>query len=438
MTDPVYTAATPAMGYRTAEQLDELIDELRETFPSLCEVITLPNQTHERKTVRAILLGTTRGEASTVLVTGNVHARELLGGEFCLYLAYNLCRAYTDDLGLICGAKIFSRAQIRTVIEELNLLIVPCVNPDGRNWSLQGALDGVPEKALWRGNRNYWYGYPPSEAVACNGVNLNRNQNFLWNYPTHFRPTASVSTTATPCSDPAQNYRGSAPTSEPETKNLVWLMEEYPYIYAYLDVHGAHGAIVHPWGDDFIQTTDPNMNFRNPSYDGQRDPNEASYAEHMSPEDLETFNQLGRAFSTALNEVRGQDYLVMPSVQLDPSSSWVSGAEITVLTYHAVTGANDDYAYSRHLSNSALGKIYAFTIEYGSPIAAGSDAEEVIAGFQPYIFGEGANILLDLYAGTISFCLEAQTSLPNARSRVMAAVAAILVIIIIIIVTRCG
>ncbi|HEX2882713.1 MAG TPA: M14 family zinc carboxypeptidase, partial [Polyangiaceae bacterium] len=231
---------------------------------------------------------------------------------------------------------------------------------------------------------------------------------------------------------------GSSPASEPETKNLVWLMDRYQYIYAYLDVHGAHGAIVYPWGDDATQTTDPNMNFRNASYDGQRDPNEASYSEYMPPEDVETFDRLGRAFSTTLNEVRGSSYSVMPSVQLDPSISSAGGGAITVIRFRATTGANDDYAYSRHLSNAALGKIHAFTIEYGSPIAAGADAEEVVAGFQPYIFGEGANILWDLYAGTIGFCLEAEASLPSARSRLAAAALAALVIIIIIIITRCG
>jgi murein tripeptide amidase MpaA len=335
-----------------------------------------------------------------------------------------LCKAYRDGTGLGYGGKSFSNAQICTIIEELNLIILPCANPDGRDHSLIGALEGDHEKTLWRGNRNY--------SGACNGVNLNRNQDFLWDHEAAFQAGASVLTSSDPCSDPGQNYRGSAPTSEAETKNIVWLMDRYETIYCYLDIHCHFGAIVHPWGDDTIQTTTPEMNFRNPAFNGQRNPNNTTYSEFMPSGDLENFRRLGQAFQGSLNAVRGKDYDLLPSVALAPSSDLYGGT-----TFHAISGANDDYAYSRHFVNLSQAKIYAFTVEYGeqTPVWA-SDATEVGA-FQPP-FPEMGRIIEDLIAGSLALCLEAQSTLEGAKSQVQRVVVAALMVLILIILGYCS
>ena len=52
------------------------------------------------------------------------------------------------------------------------------MNPDGRHFS-------QTTDALWRRNRN------PAECggdTDCIGVDLNRNQEFLWDFPTLFDP----------------------------------------------------------------------------------------------------------------------------------------------------------------------------------------------------------------------------------------------------------
>ncbi len=411
--------------YWFAGEIEYHIKQLPLWFKDTCELIELPNKSIDGRTYYAVRVGrASASSVSSVLFTGNVHARELGGAEFCLYLAYDLCKAYKDGTGLTYGGKSFTNHEVCTIIEELNLIILPCANPDGRDHSLIGALEGDHEKALWRGNRHF--------SGTCNGVNLNRNQAFLWDYEVAFQAGASVSTTSNPCSDPAQNYRGSAATSEPETQNIVWLMDHFKTIYCYLDIHCHFGAIVHPWSDDTLQTTTPEMNFRNAAFNGQRNPNNATYSEYMPPADLESFQRLGRAFTGALNAVRGKDYDLLPSVALAPSSDNYGGT-----TFHAVSGANDDYAYSRHFVDLNKAKIYAFTVEYGeqTPIWA-SDTEEVGA-FQPP-FPEMGRIIEDLIAGSLALCLEAQSSLEGARSQVLRVVLAALMVLIVIILGYCS
>ena len=58
-----------------------------------------------------------------------------------------LLEAYVTNSGLQYGGKIFTQNQIKTIIESLNVIIFPDVNPDGRNFS-------QTQYPLWRKNRN--------------------------------------------------------------------------------------------------------------------------------------------------------------------------------------------------------------------------------------------------------------------------------------------
>jgi murein tripeptide amidase MpaA len=42
-----------------------------------------------------------------------------------------------------------------------------------------------------------------------------------------------------------------------ETKNVHWLFDSHPRIRRFIDIHSFGGTILHPWGDDTTQTTDP-------------------------------------------------------------------------------------------------------------------------------------------------------------------------------------
>src|SRR5512144_1870708 len=85
-------------------------------------------------------------------------------------------------------------------------------------------------------------------------------------------------------------YRGPAPASEPETANAVWLLDRFPTLGYFIDVHSFGELILYNWGDDDDQTSDPSMNFHNPAFDGERGVPDATpggdperYREYLPP-----------------------------------------------------------------------------------------------------------------------------------------------------------
>ena len=355
------------MPYLNVTEVESALLGLAAMYPAICELVTLPNLTIEGRSCHAVRIGRFGAtDRDAVLLTGAVHAREWGGSEICVNVATDLCEAYTAGTGLGYGGKYFTSAEVRAIVAGLNLIVFADVNPDGRHFS-------QTTDALWRRNRN------PAEsggAASCIGVDLNRNQDFLWDFPVHFDAASGVNTSANPCSA-SQTYRGSAPTSEPETQNVVWLMDTYPRIRWYVDLHSHGETILHSWGDDENQSADPVQNFSNSGFDGQRGVAGDAYGEYIQNGDLTQIIELANALHDALKAVRGSDYSVEPAYTLYPTS-----------------GANDDYAYARRFVDSSLGKIYAYTVEWGTE-------------FQPP-WGEMEQIVADVSAGILAFCLEAQ------------------------------
>jgi murein tripeptide amidase MpaA len=352
--------------YLNADEVESALAGLAASYPSICELIALPHPSIEGRSSHAVrICRHAVNDRDAVLLTGGVHAREWGGADICVNVAADLCEAYTANTGLGYGGKHFSNAQVRALVEGANLLVFPDVNPDGRHFSQ--TVD-----AGWRKNRNTTEsgGNP-----ACIGVDLNRNQDFLWDFERFFDPASDVNTSADPCSL-SPTYRGAAAVSEPETRNVVWLMENYPRIRWYIDIHSYNESILHSWGDDENQSADAAQNFANPGFDGRRGVAGDDYAEYIPGADLADIVELANEFRTALLAVRGKDYTVGPGYNLYPTS-----------------GANDDYAYSRAFTNPANNKIYAYTVEFG-------------AEPQP-LWPEMARIIEDVSSGIIGLCLRA-------------------------------
>jgi murein tripeptide amidase MpaA len=354
------------MAYFNVAEVESALTALATSYPSICELITLPNQTVEGRTCHAVRVGAfPLGDERALLLTGAVHAREWGGSEICVNVVTDLCEAYTAGTGLGYGGKYFSSAEVKAIVDGLNLIVFADVNPDGRNFS-------QTSEALWRRNRN------PADSggqASCVGVDLNRNQDFLWDFPLHFDPASDVHTSANPCSA-SQTYRGSAATSEAEAKNVVWLMDTYAGIRWYVDLHSAGETILHSWGDDENQSVDAAQSFLNAAFDGQRGVAADGYGEFVPSGDAADIVSLASAFHVALQAVRGKSYDVGPAYSLYPTS-----------------GANDDYAYSRAFADPSKAKIFAYTVEWGTE-------------FQPP-WPEMELVVTDVSAGILGFCLEA-------------------------------
>lgn len=319
--------ARAGMGYMTAAEVEAALAHLSATHPGLVTRIRLPYRTWEGRVCHAVRLraGVTTPRIG-VLFTGSMHAREWGGADACITFLVSLINAYRTHAPLVLGGKTFTAAQIQTIVSRLNILVFPDVNPDGKNHSQAVSM-------WWRKNRNPNAGGDPVHP----GVDLNRNFDFLW--------SSGIGTSAVAASEV---YKGQAPFSEPETRNVRYLLDRFPTLQYYLDIHSYSGLILYPWGDDNNQSVDPNQNFRNPAFDGLRG-TPGGYAEFMPVPDQRRLVDLANRMNAALAAVRGTHYTVQQSVGLYPTSA-----------------TSDDYAFSRHLVNPTKRKVYPFTIEFGN------------------------------------------------------------------------
>lgn len=215
-------------GYMDAIEVAARITSLAAAFPDLCSVMTLPFTTvgydgslasaAGPASVLALRITQNPAERSRpgFLMIGGTHAREWMNPLIALELAEQLLQnfdpASTDP----------EVAAINRIVTEGDVIIVPVLNPDGLMYS-------VHDEAGWRKNRA-----PNAAAPACPGVDLNRN------YEVYFGGAGSSSD---PCSDA---YRGASALSEAETRNVRWLLEEFPNILVAVDAHSFGDKILRP------------------------------------------------------------------------------------------------------------------------------------------------------------------------------------------------
>jgi murein tripeptide amidase MpaA len=369
--------------YLSTDLINSEFQGLATAHPTLCSVITLPYKSVQGRTIYLYRLGV-QGTAKSrgVLFTACAHAREWGGAEICLSLAADLLDAYQGKVGLNYGAVSYTAAQIVQILTTVDLFILPCINPDGRIYSMTPAPDGDP---LWRQNRNN------------SPVDLNRNYDFLWNFRADFDPTVANGTypneQVPPAWDNASDprwgdlYHGPSPVSEPECKNVVWVFDQFPRIGYLIDIHSFTGDFLYSWGDAPDQSGYPNENFSNPAYNGKRGvTDESVYAEYIKPEDQFLTKAMATNFVSAVKAVRGSNYLSRQDFLL-------AVAQAAGPVSYPTSGALDDYAFSRGYKSSTAAKIYSFTLEFGLEF-----------DFHPG-WPEMGSIIEEIDAGLMSFCL---------------------------------
>lgn len=341
--------------YLNMEEVETILAKLCTFYPDMVTVIELPEKTHERRTSHAVLVRAARNSNNNIinsnrvgiLFTGSVHAREWGGSDICVNFLINLINSYAGSTDLIYGDMIFPGYKIRDMLENIDIIIFPDVNPDGKKYSQTADDTSVPismEDIWWRKNRNpnlVPNGNSPNHAT---GVDINRNFDFLWD---------SGINTVNNGTNISQKYRGTAAFSEPEIRNVKSILDKYKNICYFVDIHSFGGKILYSWGDDTDQTINSQMSFTNPEYKGVRGilkgDGAKEYKEYIPKEDYDTIVNLANKMNAALTLVRGQPYKVEQSVGL-----------------YATSATSDDYAYSRHIEHKNDSKVYSFTIEFGS------------------------------------------------------------------------
>jgi carboxypeptidase T len=339
-------------GYLTADGIEGAIAHLAATYNSVCQLVALPEPSIEHRVIHALKIAHGAGaDRRGVLLIGGVHAREVVNPDLLVSFATRLLQAYTTNTGLTFGAVAYDATLVQLIVNSLDLIICPLVNPDGRVF-VQSA-GGDP---MWRKNRD------PNAGLPCPGVDINRNYDFLW--------SSGIGTSASACQDV---FKGPAAFSEPETRNVRHLLDAHPNIVAMADIHSYSQLVLYPWGDDDNQSTNPAMNFHNPVYDGQRGTHGTGYGEYIDTSDASWFATTGTAVRDAIAAVRGRGYTVEQGILLYPTSA----------TVH-------DYAYSRHLVDATKPKVFGYTIETGTE-------------FQPP-WTEAAQIIDEVCSGLVVFC----------------------------------
>ncbi|SHJ51351.1 von Willebrand factor type A domain-containing protein [Tessaracoccus bendigoensis DSM 12906] len=384
--------------YLNVTEIESALAALHAAYPATSELIASPHPTHGGRTTHVLRVGA-RGahDVDGVLLLGGVHAREWVPPDALVSLAADLLEAYADGTGLGYGGASYTAAHVHRIVETLNLFFFACVNPDGRMHS-QTVAPG------WRKNRRP----APSgmNGPDCVGVDLNRNFDFLWDHAAKFAADSGVSASASPCHPTL--YRGPAAASEPETRNVVALLDAYPRIRWHLDVHAAVPVVLHSWGSDENQSTNPGDSFLNPALDAVRGRVGDGVGEYLSPRDAGVAGTLAQRLSQGVQAAHGALY----------------GVE-QAMTLYATSGASDDYAFSRHFADPTRTKVYAWTIECGTSFqpswaVAESVIEEVSSGL--IRFALGAHEVTDGLAVTLRTGALAFVDVPEAETTARAIV----------------
>jgi hypothetical protein len=311
--------------YRTIAQLDVLTGELTQRFPHYFTRMQLPDRSREGRPVFALRMRSGSGEDRPgVLLIGGTHARELMNPDALVELAVDLLVSHVNGTSITYGGQVWTPGDVGSVLETVDLWLVPCTNPDGRAYVM--TVDD-----MWRKNRRV------NPGTRCRGVDLNRNADFVWG-------VTQGQTSCSPCSDV---YCGSAAFSEPETRNVKHLLDTLP-IGVFVDVHSFSELVLHPWGHTGTQTTDPSQRFTSLPTGTCRPLSVPGYAEYLPSEDLQRFQSVGQHVVDAIAAVRGRVYVSEPGDNLYPT-----------------TGTQSDYAYARHIADPSLRKVYGWTMETG-------------------------------------------------------------------------
>ncbi|WP_078963380.1 M14 family zinc carboxypeptidase [Streptomyces durhamensis] len=244
-TPPTPPSALPSgrTAYRQLYDYQYELKELARTHPSLVTSITLPYLTAEGREVSGVEVATdparTEDGKPVMLTLGLHHASEWPSGEIAMEWAYELTSGYRTD------------PRIRALVRRTRSVIVPVVDPDGFAVSRTASPKGDFSRFDYEDKRkNCEAGDSPPEyrtgpcsanpAGRMRGVDLNRNYAGFWG-----------GAGASPLWDD-DHYRGSAPFSEPETRNVRSLVSTRQ-VTDLVTLHTYGDLVVRPPGSNDTQ-----------------------------------------------------------------------------------------------------------------------------------------------------------------------------------------
>ena len=177
------------------------------------------------------------GEKPALLYTGTMHAREWVGHELAIGFVKHILENMDYD------------PTIQYVLQRTTLYLIPCMNPDGLEFSRN-------HYSFWRKNKRV-------NEDGSLGVDLNRN------FPIGYKKVDDCNSNV---------YSGPTPLSEPETQAFKKFVDSHTNITIYLDYH-SQGNVFFPahnfCHEDSWDTTDLNTLCANMAYEIRKVSNRA-------------------------------------------------------------------------------------------------------------------------------------------------------------------
>ena len=186
---------------------ENLVKELNEKYKSL--KITTCGKSLLGKDIFAFVIG--EGKKNVVYV-GGTHGVEWLTSLLLLKFAENLAIAYENK-------EMLSGFDVKDILENKKLVIIPELNPDGIEIAIKGAPACGKYKEsdyeICKGDFSYW-------SANGRGVDINHNFNADWYSLREVEKEAGINSPA------PTRYGGLFPESEPETAAITRLCRRIP------------------------------------------------------------------------------------------------------------------------------------------------------------------------------------------------------------------
>lgn len=434
------------MTRKTSAQIESDLASLATRFPTICKRKKLSSNSHGGKQIHFVRIGVdaTKPRPAVIIIAG-VHAREWAPPDAVLSFITKLMEKYNSGrpksisypsikvtYSTVGEVKfpgfVLSASSVKKFIEQAHLFVLPMVNPDGRDFSLQTAPAG-PRQAqhqqvfdFWRKNRASGTCSPLVTGIADtahNGVDINRNFNIAWDFTDYYHPGALTDVRKRVTDQRCELvFHGTGAASEPETKNVQELIDKViaghadvfltkkPKVVFFMDVHSAARLFFHAWAME-ERGSDPTKTYRNTAWDMKRDnvgvtgqPTYQEYMPNSKPFPLFALHRSGvggtlqwyiRAKCGGKKNAANKKTRKRSSYSITDSFNPLKGG---------YTGISRDYAFSRQFEVTASPTIISYTMESG---------HKEDGGFHPSLTNFYPKVEREIHVGLWTFIRQAQT-----------------------------
>ena len=198
----------PDQEYKSPSEIEDFVMEMHERYPEITTVKSI-GKSLEGRDIWAIKISDNAKvdeKEPTILVNGMHHAREVMTPEITTDMVEYLLSNYGSD------------DEVTRWVDSTEIWVVPMFNVDGNHKVWEGS-------SMWRKNTRGGF-----------GVDINRNYPYGWN-----------SCNGSSANQRAQDYRGEAPGSEPETQAMMNLVAELKPVMN-ISYHSYSEIVIYPYG----------------------------------------------------------------------------------------------------------------------------------------------------------------------------------------------